>query len=263
MRYSIFDPTGNITALVESNIEVASQSQVAAEIMTRHPQIEQVGFVSYSPNDRVCLRMAGGEFCGNATMSAAALHLLRNHPDWESATVRVEVSGAEMPVEVRLTKTGATTYSAGVRMPKPLSVEHRVLSYDDIAEPVPVVFMQGISHVVINDDSRFGFLLVDMSKAEAAVAAWCAKLGADGLGIMFLEHKPNSHTLTPLVYVPGSNTVFWENSCASGTSAVGMYLASVSHSPIDVTFSEPGGYLRVQSDPITQETWLYGNVKLA
>ncbi|MDO4807812.1 MAG: hypothetical protein Q4A07_11260 [Coriobacteriales bacterium] len=148
-------------------------------------------------------------------------------------------------------------------MPRPLYVERRSLLYNDVEELVPVVFMEGISHVVIQATSCFWFLLAQRDDAELAVRHWCAELGVDGLGIMFVEQRDDSCVLTPLVYVPVGNTVFWENSCASGTSAVGMYLAHEAHSPIDVTCSEPGGRLRVTSNPATQETWLYGNVKLA
>ena len=74
IKYSIFDPTGNITALVESQIPAAEQPTVAAAVMERHPSVEQVGFVRFDPasDPPVSLRMAGGEFCGNATMCAAA-----------------------------------------------------------------------------------------------------------------------------------------------------------------------------------------------
>jgi diaminopimelate epimerase len=68
--------------------------------------------------------------------------------------------------------------------------------------------------------------------------------------------------MTPLVYIPGSGTVFWENSCASGTSAVGMYLAEKENTRIDLTVEEPGGILRVKSDPQSKKTWLHGRVQL-
>ncbi|MBO5556880.1 MAG: hypothetical protein J5927_06815, partial [Oscillospiraceae bacterium] len=74
LQYTILDPTGNITALVESPVAVARQSAVAADLMARHPTVEQVGFVRFAPaageKDAVqaALRMAGGEFCGNASM---------------------------------------------------------------------------------------------------------------------------------------------------------------------------------------------------
>ena len=48
--------------------------------MRRHPEVEQVGFVRFSddPGDpvRAGLRMAGGEFCGNASCCAAVLWFL-------------------------------------------------------------------------------------------------------------------------------------------------------------------------------------------
>ena len=37
VRYSILDPTGNITALVESPVEPERQPELAAELMRRHP----------------------------------------------------------------------------------------------------------------------------------------------------------------------------------------------------------------------------------
>ena len=79
LRYSIFDPTGNITALVESPVDESEQPAVAASIMARHTAVEQVGFVRLSDKKTApaALRMAGGEFCANASMSAAALSALR------------------------------------------------------------------------------------------------------------------------------------------------------------------------------------------
>ena len=41
LRYSIIDPTGNITALVEDEVAVADQPRVASRIMALHPQVEQ------------------------------------------------------------------------------------------------------------------------------------------------------------------------------------------------------------------------------
>ena len=76
MKYCIFDPTGNVTALVETEVEPPLQPAAAAEIMRRHPGTEQVGFLSDpEPGEKgihAVRRMAGGEFCGNASMCAAA-----------------------------------------------------------------------------------------------------------------------------------------------------------------------------------------------
>jgi len=41
-----------------------------------------------------------------------------------------------------------------------------------------------------------------------------------------------------------------------------MYLAAKAGSPVDVTFDEPAGQLRVESDPAAGATILHGSVML-
>lgn len=270
LRYCILDPTGNITALVEDPVAEGEQPAVAAAIMERHSAVEQVGFVrefTESSPVQSALRMAGGEFCGNATMSAAALHLLRAEEaqggaSEETEYVRVLVSGAAEPVEVQLAATGEAAFDARVRMPRARAIEQEELAFGQLGGSLPVVRMEGISHAVIDEDSPFFELLADRQAAEQAVCAWCNELGANGLGLMFVQGSGSTRTLTPLVYVPGGDTVFWENSCASGSSAVGMYAAAQEGAPVQLALCEPGGTLRVSSDPTVGETWLAGKVQL-
>ena len=61
---------------------------------------------------------------------------------------------------------------------------------------------------------------------------------------------------------PAAARFFWENACASGTAAVGMALAANMGSRVELTLAEPGGSLRVVSDPAPGETWLYGQTRL-
>ena len=90
VSYTLLDPTGNLTLLVTSPVPEPAQPETARRLMELEPATEQVGFVSFRP-EGVRLRMAGGEFCGNASLSAAALYLTRQ--DLESGTVSVTVSG--------------------------------------------------------------------------------------------------------------------------------------------------------------------------
>ena len=256
MRYRIFDPTGNVTALVEDAVEPALQPEAAAEIMRLHPEVEQVGFVSFE-GALPALRMAGGEFCGNASMSAAALLAMEKDLP-VPAEIALSVSGAPEMVEVRLVQRQGETFRAAVRMPAAKAVECRSFSYEDLRGELTVVQMEGISHILIEPDSPFFSLLTDRAAAETAVRLWCGELKADGLGLLFVS----GDALTPLVFVPGCDTVFWETSCASGTAAAGMAFALETRKRIDRTFSEPGGSLRVVSDPVSGETWLHGSTKL-
>ena len=264
IKYDIFDPNGNITALVETHVDIREQPAVADEIMKIHPEVEQVGFVYFDPIRPVpaYLRMAGGEFCGNATLSAAALYLLRYKE--ETDKVRVRVTGVSRSLEVKIKKRedDESSFDAGVEMPKSLGIEKEKLSWESASDTLPAVMMEGITHVIIKNGSSLYSLKDDKDAAEDAVRDWCMKLGAECLGLMFLDDSEDDMTLTPLVYVPGADTVFWENSCASGSSAVGMYLASESETMVDIMLKEPGGNLRVTSNPQSGETRLFGSTKL-
>ena len=281
IQYCIFDPTGNITALVETAVDIADQPEVASWIMGLEPDVEQVGFITYERDGAgsvpISLRMAGGEFCGNATMCAAALCAM--HSGLQNGAVPVKVSGTSAPVTVSLEQQAAFSYSAAVSMPpavrigmvnlQPSGMAGAAGAFEDAESEkinamlsLPIVEMEGISHIIIEPDSGFLGIKEDPELAEALLRQWCGVLGADCLGMMFLGEGAAFRTLTPLVYVPGADTMFWENSCASGSAAAGMYLAAKSGSPVDVTFDEPAGRLRVESDPSAGRTILHGSVTL-
>ena len=265
-RCSLFDPTGNITALVEGAAEPIRQPEIAAALMRRCPEVEQVGFVRFfpdSPEIQAELRMAGGEFCGNASMSAAALYCLRcGRRGNGEETLRLRVSGAENPVELRLRRMEDDSFRAAVRMPPALAVSRRDFSFETRSGPLVLVQMQGIAHLIVGETSPFFALREDRAAAERAVKHWCAALSSACLGLMFLEGDGAVRDLTPLVYVPGSGTMFWESSCASGSAAVGLALAKAVGAAVELTLREPGGCLRVKSDPTTGETWLAGTTRL-
>ncbi len=289
MICSILDPTGNITALVESPVPVSRQPEAAAMVMAEHPEVEQVGFVTFTgftekkPSAAVHLRMAGGEFCGNASMCAAALYRIRKGMEETGHTVLLSVSGAAGPVEVHVRPAGGEispdgtaaeqaetgVFRTDIRMPEAAGIEEVPLRYEYLDGELPLVRMQGISHILIEETSPFFVMKKDRTLAEKAAVRWCRELQAEGLGLMFLQQSAADHEaaetaycLTPLVCVPGSSTVFWENSCASGSSAAGMYLARQAGGAVKVRFREPGGCLTVESGGMEGVTRLFGQVRL-
>ena len=262
IRYSIFDPTGNITALVESPVDKSEQRAVAASIMARHAAVEQVGFVRL-PDEKsapAALRMAGGEFCANASMSAASLWALRL--GLCEGELSLAVSGAEDAVAVRLKQEDESCFSAAVRMPEAREITAIPFVFEGLSGTIPLVRMEGIDHAVLTPDCPFFALRDRPSAAEKAVRELCASLGAVCLGLMFLEGESAQRRLMPLVYVPGSRTLFWESSCASGSAAAGMLLARQSGERTELELIEPGGVLRVESDPRKGETRLFGRTRL-
>ena len=230
LRYYLLDPTKNMTVLVETPVPVESQPFVASGLLRAEPTAEQVGFMSPGAEDcDTALRMAGGEFCGNATMSAAAIFCMQN--GISGKTVRVRASGAPAPVTVEVRAAG-DGWACTVDMPHPKCIT-------DVFG-CPLVEFDGISHMIVTEP-------MERAAAEAAVKARCTALGADGLGLMLLDEA--AETLTPLVYIPGGDTLCWEHSCASGSAAVGTYLAAKRGEKVDLSLREPGGILRVKAAP--------------
>ena len=280
IKYHVMDPTGNITILVETPVEEASQPFVASKLMEAEPEAEQVGFLTSPVNETwdIALRMAGGEFCGNATMSAAAFYAAG--AGIEKGIVTVCVSGAAQPVPVELCVLPDGGYCGTVIMPRPAGIkEVRLPAAAGQIITCPVVHFEGIDHVILEERP-------DRDCAEALAPVWCRELDAEAVGLMFLnrsqetaeteqtkqtEQVPQTDgVLTPLVYVPEAGTLVWENSCASGTSAVGVWAASVQkrgnmkagsqEKAIKMTLQEPGGILSVEVSP-SGEIRLTGTVR--
>ena len=206
------------------------------------------------------LHMAGGEFCANASMSAASLWALRL--GLCEGELSLAVSGAEDAVAVRLKQEDESCFSAAVRMPEAREITAIPFVFEGLSGTIPLVRMEGIDHAVLTPDCPFFALRDRPSAAEKAVRELCASLGAVCLGLMFLEGESAQRRLTPLVYVPGSRTLFWESSCASGSAAAGMLLARQSGERTELELEEPGGVLRVESDPQKGETRLFGRTRL-
>ena len=273
INYCIFDPTGNITALVETEVDVASQPAVAAEIMREHFDVEQVGFVRMPAKGEdpdgadAYLRMAGGEFCGNATMSSAALFAKRNEEHFgDIGCVDIKVDGIKRPFSVQLRREDAKCWAAGVMMPPAKSIDELRMTAEDYPAAelgtLPVVRMEGIDHIMIEEQSFYYNLRDNRELAESMIRTICGVLDSECLGMMFLADGDRERDMTPLVYVPGADTMFWENSCASGSVAVGQYMAAKAGEAVSVALKEPGGTLVVESDPEAGETWLFGGTKL-
>lgn len=253
LEYNYIDPTGNITILVESEVSQEEYINVSDYYFEKHPACEQVGFIFRDfPGADIRLQMAGGEFCGNATMSTGALYAEKtNLKIGETKNIKVKTSGAAEIVNVEISKLAESFYAGTVSMPCPVGFEYRDFSFDSKNYHLPVVEFQGMYHVIIEES---------MSKetAEAAVVKWCNELGCAGMGLMFLNEKEKA--LTPLVYVSAINTIYWEHSCASGTTATGYYLYKKYGKEINQMLKEPGGELGIHiiND---NEIYLSGHVR--
>ena len=235
LQYVLMDPSGNRTILVKSPVPEAEQPAVAEQLLALEPSAEQVGFLTRCDAFSIALRMAGGEFCGNAAMSAAVYYALLN--GLSVGTVPVEIFGAPSPLSVEIAQNGDGSWRGRVEMPRPIAI--KMITFPE-GQKLPVVFFQGIAHVILAS-------CLSRSEAEKVIVSWCTFLNAEAFGLMFVDSVENR--LTPLVYVPAVNSLYWESACGSGISAVGAWMAAENKAPVHVALRQPGGILEVDADP--------------
>lgn len=253
ISYHLMDPTKNYTLLIDTPVPEEDQAAVAAELMRRIPLAEQAGFIGpvsdRDPADTdIAIRMAGGEFCGNASMCAAVYAVTHGYakrfdPQENTHGVHLAFRGQERPVRVQVQPQDDGSFACTVEMPEVLGISvQRFAPCEDLPESIalPVVFFPGITHAIVETEKTPAASLI-RERAERLLPLWCARLGAEAMGLMFLGAETgHTRTLSPLVYVAGIESLFWENSCASGTTAVGAYLGLP-----EIALSQPGGTLRI------------------
>lgn len=243
LRYTVIDPTKNITLLVTTPVPRDVQPRVAAELLRREKDAEQVGFVEGLAAGDPRLQMMGGEFCGNAVRSYGGLWAVEH--GLGKVTIPVEISGAVKPVPVMVEPDGIQSYAD---MPLPLGMNW--ITVED--RRYPLILCQGICHLLALEQNPLPAFL------EAARPQLDA-LGQEAWGIMFLKEQ----RLVPAVYVKSTDSLVWESSCGSGSVAAAWYLAGANPARQSFHFQEPGGELHVSvrwKDGMMSECFMGGVV---
>lgn len=264
IRFVKMNPTQNMTILVESEIPRERQPGVAAALMDYSSvYAEQVGFIE-APEDGAAwarLQMAGGEFCGNATMSLAALLAMdRGMRPGERRIIPLEVSGAEGLLQCGV-EVCDSYVRATVEMPPPLRIERQILDVEGRKVPVEAVCLSGITHAVVPVDEQSA----DWARfAEQAVRRRPDWVRDDAMGILLYDEA--RCRIDPLVAVYATGTTVWERGCGSGTAALGAWLAHSGRAPVSADVAQPGGTITVRADWRENRVSgisITGNVRLA
>lgn len=233
-----YDPTKNITILVDTPLDRIHYASVSRYLLHRHPHSEQVGFLESTSSSDASLRlqMMGGEFCGNATMSATAFLAEQDGLTLnESRTYCLEVSGVETLVTSRI-KRLKNGFQGTVSMPLPESFRTVHLPNGQTAE---AVFFPGIVHCIVPHD------VLSKTEAEYMISHLCHTLGAEACGL--LRYNMEEQSFTPLVYVASTDTAVWESGCGSGSAALGASLATQAGNSIRIPLRQPGGTIEVSA----------------
>ena len=142
IRYVLLNPTGNLTGLVLDPVSPEDRPRITEALMKG---CEQVGYLQPAGQSgaAVRLQMMGGEFCGNASMAAAAwLAQEGDSADQGERNLLLEVSGAEGTVScrVRREKEG---WRGTVEMPLPREIRSVSLH----GRKLQAVFFSGMVHL--------------------------------------------------------------------------------------------------------------------
>lgn len=170
---------------------------------------EQAGFLIPSEKH---FEMAGGEFCGNATRSAAVL-LYLNQPGSESVFT---VSGFDGTVNATVKPLTEKTFFVEATFPGMKAATQNVTL--ESGEMAKIVDLGGIVHVVI--EGGFPSDPSDYSRQHRNIVHQFNLGERDAVGVVWYEKSQDAIKMHPVVWVKAVDTFFYESSCGSGTIAV-------------------------------------------
>lgn len=234
LSIAMADPAGNRTAFIMTETDPSLYGRIGAAIL-KDPNLraEQSGFVvPPKMGGDARLEMSGGEFCGNATRSLGIL-IGRQKGLKAGDHLKIEVSGADHPLDVRLDEDGAW---AEMPVPNPVSQVHIHGKEPDILT-FPEVKMDGITHAILPD------MEPDQELADRVIAYYRSETKVEAAGACFQFEGQ----LRPYVWVRETGAKLWESSCGSGTLAAAVFLArGVQKGTFRTDLRQPGGVLSAE-----------------
>ena len=208
-KYFRANPCGNITGFVVAPVYPGYRKAYTKCIIEQiDKDVEQVGFISPAYEGApLRMDMMGGEFCANATR-AYGLYSAGFYDTDGLVDIEVYVSGHEGTTDVIADVKNQKAY---VAMDAPLAKKTVKVKCGDYK----LIQLPGISHLIVEgqEDEKFVQDALEVLKKDYKDEAY---------GVIFLDKEKLE--LVPFVYVEGSDTLFRESSCGSGTVAVVNYL---------------------------------------
>ncbi len=242
-------PSGNTTILLEG-LHLSTEQMLAISakaLCPKHLGGEQVCFVQVQEG---ILRMAGGEFCGNATRSLALIMATQNgclEPGcaWQG---HIDTSGFDQPlyVTVKMPEVDNIRHGHDVSLHIPITTPPLMR---ELAKGIVLVSLPGISHLLI-DAELYPFSEKHWQENAQELRTKFALEHIPAVGCLWwrsIKNTQSQHLLCtlhmhPVVMVQNPYTLYYENSCGSGTLALGLWLQKLSGRE-EFYVHQPGGYL--------------------
>lgn len=249
LNFVKLNPVENMTIFVLDEIGRQNHIDLAKKLMNyNNLNAEQVGFIEKIENkdDENCkyrLQMMGNEFCGNATRSLAALLVHKNDDSIKKVDgkfyVNVETSGLDKVMNCVVQIVDENKYTSQIDMPLPNRKPQKM--FIEGGYTVYKVNFDGIIHFVVDvkqlrNKNIFFDIIKDIMHNEEYEA----------FGIMYYNYE--TCYMEPLVYVKATDSLYWERSCASGTSALGAVLSYTLEESVFLDVHQPGGVLSISTE---------------
>lgn len=241
------NPCENTTVYITDSVKRSLHTQIANSIMEYgNLHAEQVGFFekcsTENPKALAKLQMMGGEFCGNACRGFAAV-IADNLNITKKKQIYIEASGTNETLLCEVTPLNEKEYFVSMKLPDILNISEIEIYKDEINLKGYMIDFGGICHCVfcvesINSDKSYIEKLLKLLPYT----------NYDAFGIM--QYNPITNQLLPVVYVKGTNSLFFERSCGSGTSAVGVTMAIIEKQNQNLKVKQDGGILTISTQYI-------------
>lgn len=207
MRYEIFIPAGNPTALVwDENFTTQEKQNINNEILNKHSFVEQVGFI-IAGNSEFKLTMAGGEVCVNALRSAAFCFMDEFGMDF----VDIKMNG-------EIYECGRD--ENGVFVKAKFAKNFEIIELDNSNT---LVNLGDITHIVNFESIKFNcddeykkFAFSELKRRNL--------LNLKASGFINCICEKEQIFIKPVVFVRDINTLFFESACGSGSIATSVAL---------------------------------------
>lgn len=239
LNYVKISPAQNMTVLITDFVNQEDHMMISNAVM-RYDSLnaEQVGFI-VTPSridSKIGLRMAGGEFCGNALLSAAAYGTYKGL--CPVGDFCVDSSGVNNSLRCETKPVTQNCFSVCAEMPEPVNV--RAISLDVLGEAVTgsVVELYGISHFVAE-------FWPDSKMLDSILDILITKTPSSAIGVIpYRRLSLGSYEIHPYVYVRGTESRVFERACGSGSYALGVHLFR-ERGEMTAEVHQPGGVISV------------------
>ncbi|SDM04264.1 Diaminopimelate epimerase [Megasphaera paucivorans] len=240
IHYVLANPSGNTTVFVLNPVADGERAGLAARLLRSDCiKAEQVGFLTMNGTANgagLRIDMMGGEFCGNASRSAAAYAAMVE--GLETSEYIISCSGCMTNLKANVRKRASGVYDASIEMPLPQSVDAVIIDIGGAPCRFFRVVLPGIVHFVFMGK---GAAAVNRNIFWQAVKTYASGENYAAYGLILLD--PTIWKMIPAVYVKQTNTLYWEHSCGSGSAAAAAAIAYMGNRNIAVKLQQPGGVI--------------------